>query len=85
MLYLQAKCNSELNDNLGNFVNRTIAFTKTKFGGVVPQMKLQQIDRDFIGTLFGIVDSLTEALFAHLASVSLDARNGLNDACAWHL
>lgn len=61
---LQAKCNSELNDNLGNFVNRTLSFTKTKFGGVVPNMRLQKIDKDFIESVKPLVDQYIQELEA---------------------
>ncbi|MBI4177620.1 MAG: methionine--tRNA ligase [Candidatus Aenigmarchaeota archaeon] len=35
-LEFQAKINNELVANIGNFVNRTLTFINTKFGGVVP-------------------------------------------------
>ena len=42
----QARNNNELADILGNFVNRTLAFTARTFDGVVPQRgPLEEIDR----------------------------------------
>jgi len=46
-----AKNNSELLANLGNFVNRTLAFIHSKCGNVVPPFKLLPSDEQFIGEI----------------------------------
>lgn len=48
----QARSNNELADILGNFVNRTLAFTVRTFGGVVPPRRaLDERDRAMIDLL----------------------------------
>jgi methionyl-tRNA synthetase len=48
----QAKNNNELADILGNFVNRTLAFTLRNFGGKVPARgALSDMDRGMLETL----------------------------------
>uniref|UniRef100_A0A6B2ECX7 Methionine--tRNA ligase, cytoplasmic n=1 Tax=Phlebotomus kandelakii TaxID=1109342 RepID=A0A6B2ECX7_9DIPT len=52
---LEARNNSELLNNLGNFINRALVFCDKNFGGVIPPMALQeedfvllaQVNRDF--------------------------------------
>ena len=41
---LTAKNNSELLKNLGNFINRALAFCETKLDATVPEMKLDEED-----------------------------------------
>ncbi|XP_038078206.1 methionine--tRNA ligase, cytoplasmic-like [Patiria miniata] len=41
---LMLKNNSELLNNLGNFINRCLAFLEKNFGGVVPEMALEADD-----------------------------------------
>jgi len=48
----QARTNNELADILGNFINRTLAFTEKNFGGVVPAAgSLQELDREMLRIL----------------------------------
>jgi methionyl-tRNA synthetase len=48
----QARTNNELADILGNFVNRTMAFTEKNFGGKVPRSgPLGKIDQDMLALL----------------------------------
>lgn len=48
----QARTNNELADILGNFVNRTVAFTHKNFGGTVPAAgALSKLDRELIAQL----------------------------------
>ncbi len=48
----QARINNELADIVGNFVNRTLAFTDKNYGGIVPQLgKLSALDEEMINTL----------------------------------
>uniref|UniRef100_A0A2R5LNK0 Methionine--tRNA ligase, cytoplasmic n=1 Tax=Ornithodoros turicata TaxID=34597 RepID=A0A2R5LNK0_9ACAR len=42
---LQLKNNSELLNNLGNFVNRALTFLYNNFGGVVPELDLTEDDK----------------------------------------
>ena len=40
--------NSELLNNLGNFINRALSFLKNNFGGVVPEMNLNEHDFELL-------------------------------------
>ncbi|CAJ0587351.1 unnamed protein product, partial [Mesorhabditis spiculigera] len=42
------KVNSELLANLGNFVNRALSFLANNYGGVVPEMHLDEADVEFL-------------------------------------
>uniref|UniRef100_A0A7I4YPJ1 Methionine--tRNA ligase, cytoplasmic n=1 Tax=Haemonchus contortus TaxID=6289 RepID=A0A7I4YPJ1_HAECO len=42
------KVNSELLANLGNFINRALSFLSNSFGGVVPEMHLNDIDVELL-------------------------------------
>ncbi|KAF0303552.1 Methionine--tRNA ligase, cytoplasmic [Amphibalanus amphitrite] len=46
---LMTKNNSELLNNLGNFVNRSLSFCQRCFGGQVPEMNIQVEERQLIG------------------------------------
>ncbi len=48
----QARSNNELADILGNFVNRTVAFTEKNFDGKVPnKSSLNKLDKEMLATL----------------------------------
>lgn len=48
----QARTNNELADILGNFVNRTVAFTENNFGGKIPARgALGRIDKDMLSAM----------------------------------
>jgi len=48
----QARTNNELADILGNFVNRTVAFTHKNFGGTVPAAgPLSKLDKEMVAQL----------------------------------
>ncbi|HEY4612185.1 MAG TPA: methionine--tRNA ligase, partial [Bacteroidota bacterium] len=48
----QARTNNELADILGNFVNRTVAFTEKNFGGKVPPLgSLGTLDKEMLATM----------------------------------
>ncbi|KAI4467948.1 methionine--trna ligase [Holotrichia oblita] len=47
---LATKCNSELLNNFGNFVNRALMFTEKFFNSTVPVMKLTEEDFIFLAT-----------------------------------
>lgn len=48
---LQLKNNSELLNNLGNFVNRALTFLFNNFGGAVPEMNLIEDDKVVIASI----------------------------------
>uniref|UniRef100_A0A224YV86 Methionine--tRNA ligase, cytoplasmic n=1 Tax=Rhipicephalus zambeziensis TaxID=60191 RepID=A0A224YV86_9ACAR len=48
---LQLKNNSELLNNLGNFVNRALTFLFNNFGGVVPELNILEEDKVVIAKL----------------------------------
>jgi len=55
----QSTTNKDLADVLGNFVNRIVKFTESKFGGVVPEgAALTDVDQDFLKQ---IQDGIAEA------------------------
>ncbi len=54
----QDRVNSELVGNFGNFVNRTLTFTKNKFMLEVPKPHLTKKDTDFIEEIGGQVDRI---------------------------
>jgi methionyl-tRNA synthetase len=46
----QARINNELADIVGNFINRTLAFTDKNFGGAIPPLgKLNERDEEMVG------------------------------------
>ncbi|XP_017483024.1 PREDICTED: methionine--tRNA ligase, cytoplasmic-like [Rhagoletis zephyria] len=45
---LMYKNNSELLNSLGNFVNRSLAFLSNSFGGVVPELQLNETDKNLL-------------------------------------
>lgn len=48
----QSTTNKDLADVLGNFVNRIVKFTESKFGGVVPEGgALTEVDQDFLKSI----------------------------------
>uniref|UniRef100_A0A1I7TZB7 Methionine--tRNA ligase, cytoplasmic n=1 Tax=Caenorhabditis tropicalis TaxID=1561998 RepID=A0A1I7TZB7_9PELO len=45
------KVNSELLNNLGNFINRALSFVATSFGGVIPDMELNEADAEILSEI----------------------------------
>jgi len=74
---LAAKNNTELLANLGNFVNRAVTFTKSKFGGLLPRASL---DGEAERKLVTEVNEQLKAYHAALEAVSL--KEGLRLAMA---
>lgn len=64
---LVLKNNTELLNNIGNFINRALSFLDKNFGGVVPQMKL--IDDDL--HLVGNVNCLVVEYLKNMEEISL--------------
>uniref|UniRef100_A0A915ELN5 Methionyl-tRNA synthetase n=1 Tax=Ditylenchus dipsaci TaxID=166011 RepID=A0A915ELN5_9BILA len=62
-----AKVNSELNDNLGNFVQRSLTFVFNHFQGVIPAMKMTPIEDE----LFLAVNKELAEYTKNLESVKL--------------
>ena len=58
----QKRINTELNDVLGNFVYRTLSFTKRFFDGKVPAAKLGKRDKEVLAKLDEIVKQVEEDL-----------------------
>ncbi|MEX1139320.1 MAG: methionine--tRNA ligase [Bacteroidota bacterium] len=57
----QARVNNELADIFGNFINRTVAFTHKTFQGAVPaQGDLNERDKQFLKTLRGCPDAVSQ-------------------------
>uniref|UniRef100_T1JAR2 Methionine--tRNA ligase, cytoplasmic n=1 Tax=Strigamia maritima TaxID=126957 RepID=T1JAR2_STRMM len=62
---LMLKNNSELLNNLGNFINRCLTFLSNNFDGVIPEMNLNEDDKLFLAftthQLNGYLDALERA------------------------
>jgi methionyl-tRNA synthetase len=88
----QAKVNNELADILGNFVNRTVAFTSRTFGGrVPPRGEPGDLERGMLETLKG-VPGAAGALFeqyrfkdavAQVMNLARAANKYFNDSEPW--
>ena len=48
---MMAKNNSELLNNLGNFINRALAFCEKNLGGIIPAMNLEPEDHKIIAKI----------------------------------
>ncbi|GAB6032343.1 Methionine--tRNA ligase, cytoplasmic [Chamberlinius hualienensis] len=59
---LMTKNNSELLNNLGNFVNRALVFVANNFGGVVPEMELVNDDKRYLAQVNREFHSYVELL-----------------------
>lgn len=53
---LHLKNNSELLNNLGNFINRALTFLSNNFGGTVPELQLLEEDKVVIAKVAALVD-----------------------------
>jgi methionyl-tRNA synthetase len=59
----QSTTNKDLADVLGNFVNRIVKFTESKFGGVVPEgAALTDIDQSFLNLINSGIEEATRNL-----------------------
>lgn len=57
----QNRCNAELLGKLGNFVNRTLVFTKNYLSGKIPERKnLDETDRKFLSQIKDLVSKVAE-------------------------
>jgi methionyl-tRNA synthetase len=57
-----AKINSELNNNIGNFINRSMTFLYNSFDGVVQEMELLDVDRELLKALDEDIKEFTALL-----------------------
>ncbi|EEC03684.1 methionyl-tRNA synthetase, putative, partial [Ixodes scapularis] len=53
---LLMKNNSELLNNLGNFINRALTFLSNNFGGIVPELQLLEEDKVVIAKVASLVE-----------------------------
>lgn len=65
-----SKNNADLNDNLGNFVNRTLKFVFARFGGVVPGAAPGGAGAEAVAALGAKVSALVEQYIAGTAARS---------------
>jgi methionyl-tRNA synthetase len=88
----QARINNELADIVGNFVNRTLAFTARSFGGIVPQRaELNERDRSMLSLLErapSVIGDLYETYrfreaVAETVAVARAANKYFNDSEPW--
>uniref|UniRef100_A0A6A7G947 Methionine--tRNA ligase, cytoplasmic n=3 Tax=Hirondellea gigas TaxID=1518452 RepID=A0A6A7G947_9CRUS len=66
---LAVKNNSELLNNLGNLVHRTITFVQNQFGGKIPRITLRKSDEEFLAS----ITKLTEQYIEELEAVKIKA------------
>jgi methionyl-tRNA synthetase len=58
-----SKINNELIDNIGNFINRTLSFTKKNFNGIVPEPGIyEEDDKNGIEAIMNLSKSSRECL-----------------------
>lgn len=93
---LQAKNNNELASILGNFVNRTVVFAKSKFGNVIPEfpdsgshMKENGILEHIKSKADAVADNIENFRFRDALSEAMDAVRSankyFNDSEPWKL
>ncbi|RPI02761.1 MAG: methionine--tRNA ligase [Calditrichaeota bacterium] len=91
MEYLQRN-NSELADILGNFINRTLAFTEKRFNGLVPPRgATDQLDEEMLKTLAAAPQVIGDAIERYelrkavtlLMDVARSANKYFNDQMPW--
>lgn len=80
--------NSELVANIGNFINRVLTFTETKFGGVVPEGEIDDEVRERINATFKKVGkSIEECKFVpsieYILELGKFANKYFNDQAPW--
>ncbi|TFG07313.1 MAG: methionine--tRNA ligase [Promethearchaeota archaeon] len=83
-----------LNDNIGNFIHRTLTFINKQFKGTVPKkIEYDQIDETFISSLNSIGEKISELLeqfelrkaLREIVSFAKEGNVYLNDKAPWHL
>ena len=83
-----------LNDNIGNFIHRTLTFIQKQFNGKIPaKSNYDEIDTKFIERLKIISDEVGESLFnfkirkaiRDIVSFAKEGNIYLNDKAPWHL
>jgi methionyl-tRNA synthetase len=88
----QSRNNYELADIIGNFINRSLAFAKRYFDGVVPTPgELENIDRDFVVSIRQKTQQLADKIDAYrfrdaqreMMDLARDANKYFNDSEPW--
>ena len=59
---LLVKNNTELLNNLGNFINRCLVFVSKNFDGVIPELKLNQADKELLVQVNNEINNYIECL-----------------------
>ena len=83
-----------LNDNIGNFIHRTLTFVDTKFDGKIPKKtSLDDVDREFLNKIHTIIENTDKSLgqfklrkaLRDIISFGKEGNVYLNDKAPWHL
>jgi methionyl-tRNA synthetase len=83
-----------LNDNIGNFIHRTLTFINKQFKGIIPEkIKYDKIDEEFIKKINSINKTIGDFLeqfelrkaLREIVNFAKDGNVYLNDKAPWHL
>jgi len=83
-----------LNDNIGNFIHRTLTFINKQFGSKIPdKVEFDNRDKDFIEKIKSIVEQVDELLnqfqlrraLREIVNFTKEGNIYLNDKAPWHL
>ncbi|MFX1380472.1 MAG: methionine--tRNA ligase [Promethearchaeota archaeon] len=83
-----------LNDNIGNFIHRTLTFIEKQFGGKIPEkVKSDEIDEKFIEKINNISIEVGESLYnfkirkaiRDIVNFGKEGNIYLNEKAPWHL
>jgi len=83
-----------LNDNIGNFIHRTLTFINDKFDGKIPKKtSLDDVDKEFLNKINSIVKNTDESLgqfqlrkaIRDIVSFGKEGNVYLSDKTPWHL
>lgn len=76
-----AKNNAELNDNLGNFINRTLKFVFSRFDGMVPGIEVSKTSENVSNVLKDYGEKLADHVKTYMQSMeSKKMKNALHSA-----
>lgn len=90
---LMNKNNSELLNNLGNFINRSLMFLNNNFGGVVPQLNFQESDKILLAQInreLALYQSLMDKVklrdgIKHILNISRIGNQYIQTSKPWEL